>query len=88
MKCDEPVIAKISRRDADAMKAKEVMIECKFNLAQDGEAESQGERVYIFVTEDKKVICVLYMIGTSGAAYNKHLHEFEKSVATPKIEKT
>jgi hypothetical protein len=30
---------------------------------------------------------VLYMIETSEAAYDKHLHEFEKSVATPKIEK-
>jgi|GEM_PF-3253672 hypothetical protein len=70
------------------MKTIEAIIECKFNLAQDGEGLKVKAKGYIFVTEDKKVICVLYMIRTSEAAYDKHLHEFERSVATPKIEKT
>lgn len=51
MKCDEPVIAKIKRkRDDDAMKAIEVMIECKFNLAQDREGLKVKAKGYIFVT--------------------------------------
>jgi hypothetical protein len=70
------------------MKTIEVMIECKFNLTQDGEGLKVKAKEHIFVIEDKKVIYVLYMIETSEAAYGKHLHEFEKSVETPKIEKT
>jgi hypothetical protein len=70
------------------MKAIEVIIECKFDLAQDEEELTVKAKGVYLCHWDKKVICVLYMIGTSEAAYDKHLHEFEKSVATPKIEKT
>jgi hypothetical protein len=53
------------------------MIEFKFNLAQDGEELTVKAKGYISLSlKTKKVICVLYMIGTSEAAYNKHLHEF------------
>jgi hypothetical protein len=42
------------------MKAIEVMIKCKFNLAQDGEGLKVKAKGYIFVTRQKGDLCALH----------------------------